>query len=123
MSKKLLTLFSLLLCLTMAAAAADVSGKWVAQVPGRNGQAREQSMTFKADGAALTGTVSGRQGAEVAISDGKIDGDNISFVVKMEANGNAIVQKYSGMVAGDELKMKREGGQGAPVEFTAKRAK
>ena len=123
MSKKLLTLLSLLLCLTMAALAADVSGKWVAQVPGRNGQTREQSMTFKADGATLTGTVSGRQGAEVAISDGKVDGDNISFVVKMEVNGNSIVQKYSGMIAGDELKMKREGGQGAPVEFTAKRTK
>ena len=123
MSKKLITLLSLLLCLTLAAVAADVTGKWVAQVPGRNGQAREQSFTLKADGAMLTGAVSGRQGADTAISEGKIDGDNISFTVKMERNGNTVEQKYTGTVAGDELKMKRAGGQGEPVAFTAKRAK
>ena len=123
MSKTRITLLSLLLALTMAAAAAGVTGKWVAQVPGRNGQAREQTFNFKADGANLTGTVSGRQGADTAITNGKIDGDNVSFVVKTERNGNTVEQKYSGMVSGDELKMKREGGQGAATEFTAKRAK
>ncbi len=106
----------------MAAAAADVTGKWVAQVPGRNGQAREQTFNLKADGAKLTGTVSGRQ-SDTAITDGKIDGDKISFVVKMERGGNTIEQKYSGTLAGDDLKMKRAGGQGEPTEFTAKRAK
>ena len=123
MSTKLITLLSLLLALTMAAAAADVTGKWVAQIAGRNGQTREQTFNLKADGANLTGTVSGRQGADTAISAGKIDGDKISFVVKMERGGNTVEQKYSGIVAGDELKMKREGGQGAATEFTAKRAK
>ena len=123
MSTKLITLLSLLLAFTMAAAAADVTGKWVAQIAGRNGQTREQTFNLKADGANLTGTVSGRQGADTAISAGKIDGDKISFVVKMERGGNTVEQKYSGIVAGDELKMKREGGQGAATEFTAKRAK
>ena len=123
MSTKLITLLSLLLALTMAAAAADVTGKWVAQIAGRNGQTREQTFNLKADGANLTGTVSGRQGADTAISAGKIDGDKISFEVKMERGGNTVEQKYSGIVAGDELKMKREGGQGAATEFTAKRAK
>lgn len=122
MSTKLITLLSLLLALTMAAAAADVTGKWVAQVAGRNGQTREQTFNLKADGATLTGTVSGRQ-SDTAITDGKIDGDKISFAVKMERNGNTTEQKYSGTVSGDELKMKREGGAGAATEFTAKRAK
>ena len=122
MSTKLITLLSLLLALTMAAAAADVTGKWVAQVPGRNGQAREQTFNLKADGANLTGTVSGRQ-SDTAITNGKIDGDKISFAVKMDRGGTAVEQKYSGTLAGDELKMKREGGQGEATEFTAKRAK
>jgi hypothetical protein len=41
----------------------------------------------------------------------------------MERGGNTIKQTYTGKVAGDEIKFKREGGQGAPREFTAKRAK
>ena len=122
MSKTLITLLSLFLVLTMAASAVDVTGKWVAQVAGRNGQTREQTFNFKADGANLTGTVSGRQ-SDTAITNGKIDGDKISFVVKTDRGGNTIEQKYSGTLSGDELKMKREGGQGAATEFTAKRAK
>jgi hypothetical protein len=51
-----------------------------------------------------------------------VAGDAISFTTKMEFNGNSVVLKYSGTVAGDEIKMKREGGQGQPREFTAKRA-
>ena len=103
-------------------AAADVTGKWVAQIPGRDGQTRETTYNFKADGAALKGTMSGFQGNQIDISDGKIDGDKISFVVKMEFNGNAIEMKYSGVVAGDEIKMKRSTQRG-DQEFTAKRSK
>jgi hypothetical protein len=91
-------------------------------VPSRQGGTREQTFNFKADGDKLTGTVSGRQG-DVAIADGKISGDSISFTVKMEYGGNSVEQKYTGAVSGDEIKFKREGGQGPAREFTAKRAK
>lgn len=106
----------------MVAAAADVTGKWVAQVPGRDGQTREVVYKLKAEGAKLTGTMSGPQGADVAISDGKVDGDNIAFTVKLEFNGNSMVRNYSGVVAGDEIKMKSQTQRGAQ-EFVAKRAK
>ena len=47
--------FALLtLALAASAFAADVSGKWTAEVKGRNGQSREITMNFKADGATLT---------------------------------------------------------------------
>jgi hypothetical protein len=113
----------ILLVLAAAALAADVSGKWVAQVPGREGQTRETTFTFKAEGGQLTGAMSGRQGRENPISEGKISGDTISFVVAMERGGNTVKQTYTGTVSGDEIKFKREGGQGQPREFTAKRAK
>jgi hypothetical protein len=113
---------TLLLCVSSGVFAADVTGKWTAQVPSRQGGTREQTFNFKADGDKLTGTVSGRQG-DVAIADGKISGDTISFTVKMEYGGNSVEQKYTGAVSGDEIKFKREGGQGAAREFTAKRAK
>jgi len=122
MLKKVCTLVSVSALFTLLAAAADVTGKWVAQVPGRDNQTREVIYKFKAEGASLTGSMSGPQGADVAISDGKIDGDNIAFNVKLEFNGNSIVRAYTGVVSGDEIKMKSQTQRGAQ-EFVAKRAK
>ena len=104
--------------------AADVNGKWTAQVPGRGGQTREQTFTFKVEGEKLTGTVSGMQG-DNPISDGKISGDEISFTVKLSFNGNDITMLYKGKVSGDEIKMtrSRQGGDQPGQEFTAKRVK
>ena len=104
--------------------AADVTGKWTAQVPGRGGQTRETTFNLKAEGDKLTGTVSGMQG-DNAISDGKVSGDEISFKVKVSFNGNDFTMAYKGKVAGDEIKFTRtfEGRDAPPTEFTAKRAK
>jgi hypothetical protein len=104
--------------------ASDVTGKWIAQVPGRQGQTREVTITLKAEGETLTGTVSGRQG-DSPISDGKIKGDEISFTVTRNFQGNEIKLNYTGKVSGDEIKFTQTfgGGDRPPVEFTAKRAK
>jgi hypothetical protein len=128
--RKLMTTSFLFGLLAMTARAADITGKWTAQMPGPGGQTREQTFNFKVDGNTLTGTVSGRQG-DVEISDGKIDGDQISFTQTMEFNGNTMKILYKGTVSGDSIKFTREreggGGQaqgrkGGPTEFTAKRA-
>jgi hypothetical protein len=104
--------------------AAEVDGKWTAQVPGRGGQTRETTFTFKAEGEKLTGTVSGMQG-DNPISDGKISGDEISFTVKVNFQGNEVTLLYKGKVSGDEIKMTRtrQGGDQPGQEFTAKKAK
>ena len=104
--------------------AGDITGKWVAQVPGREGQTRETTFNFKAEGAKLTGTVSGMQG-DNPISDGKIAGDDISFTVVANFGGNEVKMLYKGKVAGEEIKLTRtrEGSDRPPAEFTAKRAK
>src|SRR5262245_38332736 len=98
------------MCLVFAAVslawAADLDGKWTAQVPGPGGQTREQTFTFKVEGDKLTGTASGRQG-DNPISDGKISGDEISFTVKVNFNGNDVTLVYKGKVSGDEIKMTR----------------
>ena len=111
--------FSLLfagLALAAVSFAADVTGKWTAMVPGRNGE-QETTFTLKQDGATLTGTVTGRQG-DRPISDGKVSGDSISFVVETQRGK----QTYTGTVSGGEIKFKRDGGQGQPRQFTAKKA-
>lgn len=111
------------LAATLVAQAADITGKWTAQVPGRDGQTREQSFTFKVEGEKLTGTTTGR-GGDVAITDGTVKGDAIAFTVVMNMGGNDVKLLYKGTVAGEEIKMtrQREGGDQPPAEFVAKKA-
>jgi hypothetical protein len=122
MKTRTLFLFACVLAMAALAMAADISGKWVAQVPGRDGQTREQTFTFKVDGDNLTGTMSGRQGQETPITEGKISGDTLSFKATAQFGGNSMTWNYTGKVAGNEIQMKRAGGRGEPREFTAKRA-
>jgi hypothetical protein len=130
MKRRLLTVMTILFAVAFAAMAADVTGKWVGQVQGRNG-AQDVTFNLKADGSKLTGTVmgGGRGGGGTPqpreISDGRVDGANISFTVKAEFNGQTRVTTYSGTVAGDEIKMKqtREGQNGPQTaEYTVKRS-
>ncbi len=117
----------LLGCLAVASLwAADVTGKWTYEMAGRNGNTMTSNLTLKADGDKLTGTVSGR-GGDTEITEGKVDGDSVSFTVVREFNGNKITQNYKGKVDGDTIhfNMTMAGGQGdgRAREFDAKRAK
>ncbi len=113
----------------MSAAAADISGKWSAQVPGRQGQTMDTTFTFKQSGEKLTGTVS-MQFGDQDISEGKVSGNDVSFVTVMDFGGNTMKFVYKGTVAGNEIKFTRSmegappggGGPRPPVEFVAKKA-
>jgi len=141
MTKKLLIAGMILLAVALVALAADaVTGKWVSETQGRDGTPRQTTYDLKADGAKLTGTVlqpmggrgGGGGGAPPAptpapISNGKVDGNNVSFEVTRDFGGNSMTMKYEGVVAGSEMKLKItrpdfQGG-GAPVvtEATAKK--
>jgi uncharacterized protein (TIGR03437 family) len=101
--------------------AADVAGKWSAEVTTRSGDKRTQVFNFKTEGDKLTGTMTGMGGRESNIEDGKISGDDLSFSVTVEFNGNTRKLEYTGKVVGDQINFKT--GQGDRVrEFTAKRA-
>jgi hypothetical protein len=76
-------LFSVL-ALAASMYAADITGKWTGKMETPNGS-RDVNMAFKADGAALTGSVSGRNG-DTPIENGKIDGDSIKLNYKMRDN-------------------------------------
>jgi hypothetical protein len=108
MTKKLLFVTTILLAVAFCLAAADASGKWVFEQPGRNGSV-QVTLNLKVDGASLTGTLTrpGRGGEpmETPITDGKVDGNNISFTVKREFNGNSFVTTYKGTLDGDNLKL------------------
>jgi hypothetical protein len=103
-----------------AALAAGVDGVWEGQAEGRNGP---QTLTFtlKADGAALTGKVTSPRG-DTEISDGKVDGDQITFKTALSFGGNNVTIVYTGKVNGDEIAFKRVIQEfDRSSEFTAKR--
>jgi hypothetical protein len=104
--------------------AADITGKWTAEMQGPQGTNMTTSFNLKADGNTLTGTVQGMRGRETPISDGKIDGDNVSFSVVREFRGNQTKMNYKGKINGDSIHftVTRDGGDGQGREFDAKRA-
>jgi len=110
------------LLLAAPAFAADVDGKWSGSIDTPNG-AVQIGYTFKADGAALTGTTTGPDGMEVAIKNGKIDGDKISFLVSVDFGGMPLDLNYKGVVAADQIKLSMEfPGAPMPIELTVKKS-
>ena len=93
---------------------ADPSGTWTWSTPGRDGgEARKSTLKLKTEGEKVTGTISspGRQGGEARetpIENVKVKGEDISFDVTREFNGNKMTMKYSGKIAGDTIKGKIE---------------
>ena len=112
-----------LLGLCLPAAAADVDGTWESEQPGRQGQGTvKTTYEFQSNGSELTGKIISQRGdtpTESPISEGKIDGDNISFTVVRAGRGGGgeIKITYKGQVSGDEITFTREfdfGSMGGP---------
>jgi len=114
-------LVALVALTALVAAAADIDGKWTAEVQGRNGT-QTQTLTLKADGGKLTGNIGGGRGGPVDISEGTINGSAVAFKVVREFNGNKVEQNYKGTLSGDDLKLTMDAGRG-PQDIAFKRAK
>jgi hypothetical protein len=108
----------------VALLAADLNGKWTADMQGPNGNTMHTTFILKSDGNSLTGSVAGARGGDQPISDGHADADTISFSVVREFNGNQVKINYKGKVDGDTIHFTaaREGGEGRAREFDAKRS-
>jgi len=120
MKKLLCGCAALLMALsTVTAFAADVTGTWTGEMGGGNG-GFQISFTFKQDGPKLTGTVQGPQGDPIAISEGKVDGDKISFKVSF----NGMVISHEGTIKGDQITLTSKSDQSdfPGGEMTLKRA-
>ncbi|MGV3515841.1 hypothetical protein [Luteitalea sp.] len=95
--KQMLATALLTLAFTVAAFAADITGKWKASIDGPQG-AMDLVFTFKADGDKFGGTVASPMG-DLPLSDIKVDGEKIEFTVATDQF--SVVHK--GTVAGDEM--------------------
>ncbi len=93
-----LRLIAALALITGIAFAGDVTGKWTAQINGPDGNAITVNYDFKQAAEKLTGTVEG-PGGVIPITDGKVDGDKISFNLTF----NEMKVGTEGTVKGDEI--------------------
>ena len=83
---------------TVSALAADFNGKWNGDVTTPRGT-QTLIFDFHVDGATLTGKVTTPRG-DTDITNGKVDGDNISFDTVMNFNGNEFTINYTGKADG-----------------------
>ena len=72
-------LLVLIALFAFTASAADITGTWKASTAATGRNTFETTFVFKVDGAKVTGTTSNQMMGETPISEGKIDGDNLSF--------------------------------------------
>ncbi len=84
--------------------AADISGKWKGTAEGPNGTL-ECTFTFKVDGNKLTGETESEMLGNATINDGKIDGDNVSFSINANFQGNEMKLQCKGKVTADQIKL------------------
>jgi len=110
-----------------AAARANVNGEWQADVTYDWENARfSERFTFAGEADRLHGSAS-FLGVPRGVLEGRVDAAGVDFVTRMaESSGAALVHRYRGRLAGDELRfvMQTEGGTSAhvPIEFVARRA-
>ncbi len=103
--------------------AAEVTGTWKSEFDSQIGR-QKYTYTLKQEGSKLTGKASseiGDQKREAELTEGKLDGDKISFVEMLNFQGNDLRISYNGTVSNDEMKLTREVGTFAKEEIVAKR--
>ncbi len=94
----LTAVFCLLLTSLTSASTADLAGTWVAPI--QDG-ARTFTVVFEVKGDTFTGTVALDSHESQPITDGKIDGNKITF----KAGPPNDLAYFTGTVAGDDLKL------------------
>ena len=113
---------SLALALLLAAApafAADIDGKWTGSIDTPGG-AIAIAYTFKAEGAALTGSSLGPDGSALPIKNGKVDGNKISFAQDLDFGQGPVTFNYTGVVSPTQLKL-HSSFMDMPIDFTLKK--
>jgi enterochelin esterase-like enzyme len=105
--------------------AAEVTGTWKSDFDSQIGH-QNYTFTFKQEGGKLTGKAKSEAGdrkREAELTEGKIDGDTISFVEILNIPDREIRISYTGKVSaeGNEIKFTREVGDFAKSEIVARR--
>jgi hypothetical protein len=105
--------------------AADVTGKWKSEFDTQIGHLK-YTYELKAEGEKLSGKAFRElDGTKTTIDliEGKISGDEVSFVEPLKVQEQDVRIEYKGKIAGDEIKFVRKVGDFGTTEIVAKREK
>lgn len=115
----------MLAVLAGAVFAADITGTWSGTLSMGDNQV-PLTYNFKQDGDKLTGTVVGPQGDPLPLVEGKVDGDQLTFAVKVDMNGDTAKFVSTGTIKGEEIALTTKVEKGPdfpPSTMTLKRTK
>lgn len=119
--RKIILFIVLTISCLVSVYAADPAGKWTTTINTQIGDL-QYTYDFKVEGEKLIGKAKSQFG-DIEITEGKVKGDDITFVENISFDGTPIRIEYKGKVTGDEIKFTRQVGEFATEEFVAKRAK
>jgi hypothetical protein len=106
----------------LAADVPNISGTWSATFDTQVGK-QEYTYTFVVKGSQLTGRAKSANG-DTEITEGKINGTNVSFVENLDYQGMPLRIVYTGIVLSqDSIDFTRDVGGQAMERLTAKRIK
>ena len=139
MRKQVIMLTLVLAASAVASAATDLTGKWVAETPGFDGNNSTMVFRLKQSGETLSGTVNSLR-SEETISEGKVTGNSVAFTtVERLLPGVEVKTIYKGTSTDNEFRFTRtqegvsnevpganrggarRGGRGGPTEMVAKK--
>ncbi len=106
-----------------AGAGRGVAGRWAAEFDTQVGK-QKYVFTFKEEGSKIVGAAEAEIAGEkhaTKIADVRLDGDKVRITEEIDYQGNALRIEYSGVLAGDELKLSRKVGEFADETLVARR--
>jgi hypothetical protein len=108
-SSRIVCLVFELSCFATLLYAADITGKWTS----KSGRGPQWTFTFQSEGSKLTGTMIGSDGKERPINEGKLEGEDLSFSVNSEWQGQPVKLLMKGKISGDEIQLRVDTDDGA----------
>ena len=122
-TRRLLSIALLVMLALTTVRAADPSGRWTATFATEVGE-QQYTYEFVVKGTTLTGTAKGNLLGESKITEGKIDGDTITFVENASFMEMPLRIVYTGtMTSADEIAFTRNVADLAMEKLVAKRVK
>jgi hypothetical protein len=102
--------------------AADLTGIWAGQAPGRRGDKEDVAFQFKVNGSTLVGKMFGDE-FDLPLEEASVSGAQVKFVVTTTNYYSRTQVKfvYTGTMKGDEIELTRTRVGGPPPEAPANR--